>query len=354
MRSLIVLATAIAAAVASPLFVPDEPTSGRVNALTTRQTGSLPSSFKWSSSGILISPKSDSRNIAGIKDPSIVFHDGKYHVFASTAQSSGYNLVYLSFTDFSQANSATFNYLDQTPIGSGYRAAPQVFYFEPQSLWYLVFQDGNAAYSTNKDISNPSGWSAPKHFYSGTPSTVTANIGSGYWVDMWVICDASNCHLFSSDDNGHLYRSQTPLSSFPAGMTEPVIALSDAKNALFEASNVYSVGDGKYLLLVEAIGSDGKRYFRSWTASSIAGPWTGLADTEANPFARASNVAFEGTAWTQSISHGEMVRTDANQTMAISPCNLRYLYQGVSPSASGDYNSLPWRLGLLTQTNSAC
>ncbi|KAJ3508831.1 hypothetical protein NLJ89_g5544 [Agrocybe chaxingu] len=322
----------------------------------TQSLGALPSSFRWSSSAALIGPKTDSRNIAGIKDPSIVYYNGRWHVFASTAVSSGYNLVYISFTDWSQAGAASFYYLDQSSIGAGYRAAPQVFYFAPQNLWYLVYQNGNAAYSTNPDINNPRGWTAPRTFYSGMPRIIQQNIGSGYWVDMWVICDAANCHLFSSDDNGQLYRSQTPLANFPNGFNEPVIAMRDAdKNRLFEAANVYQVdSDNSYLLLVEAIGSDGRRYFRSWTSANIAGPWQPLADSESNPFARANNVAFSGTAWTRDISHGEMVRSGYDQTLKISPCELQYLYQGLSPTASGPYNSLPWRLGLLTQTNSSC
>src|SRR5262249_20369420 len=151
----------------------------------------LPTSFRWSSSGVLIAPKSDaSHNIAGIKDPSVVYYNGKWHVFASVANSSGYSLVYLSFSDWSQAGSATHYYLDRTAIGTGYRAAPQVFYFAPQKKWYLVYQTGNASYSTNSDISNPNGWSAPKNFYSSMPPIIAQNIGNGYWVDMWVICDS--------------------------------------------------------------------------------------------------------------------------------------------------------------------
>lgn len=319
-------------------------------------SGQLPSSFTWSSSAALISPKSDStHSIEGIKDPSVVYYNGKYHVFASTANASGYNMVYLSFTDWAQAGSATQYYLDQSSIGTGYRAAPEVFYFAPQKLWYLVYQNGNAAYSTNDDLSDPTGWSAPKTFYSSMPTTISNNIGSGYWVDMWVICDSTNCYLFSSDDNGHLYRSQTTVSNFPSGMSEPVIAMSDSnKYSLFEASNVYYVsGANKYLLIVEAIGSAG-RYFRSWTSSSIGGTWSTLAATESNPFAGASNVTFSGTPWTTSISHGEVVRTVYDQTLTISPCGMQYLYQGVDPSSTASYNSLPWKLGLLTQTNSTC
>lgn len=323
---------------------------------SARSAAALPSRFSWSSSGPLISPKPDStHNIAGIKDPTVVRYDGRYHVFASTASASGYNLVYLSFSDWSQAGSATHHYLDRTAVGAGYRAAPQVFYYAPQRLWYLVYQTGNASYSTNPDINNPNGWSAPRNFYSSMPDIIRQNIGNGHWVDMWVICDSANCHLFSSDDNGHLYRSQTSVGQFPGGFTNTVIAAQDSKYALFEASNVYRVQDtNQYLLLVEAIGSDGRRYFRSWTASSLAGSWTPLAASESTPFARANNVTFPAGAWTRDISHGEMIRAGHDQTLSINSCRLQYLYQGLNPNASGDYNSLPWRLGLLTQTNSAC
>ncbi|MFB0617906.1 non-reducing end alpha-L-arabinofuranosidase family hydrolase [Streptomyces sp. AGS-58] len=329
----------------------------RTSAPSPRSTAALPAGFSWNSSGALIAPKPDAtHNIAGIKDPTVVYYNGKYHVFASTASSSGYNLVYLNFSDWSQAGSATHHYLDRTAIGTGYRAAPQVFYYAPQKLWYLVYQTGNASYSTNPDISNPNGWSAPRNFYASMPDIIRQNIGTGYWVDMWVICDSANCYLFSSDDNGHLYRSQTTVGQFPNGFTNTVIAARDSnKYALFEASNVYKVqGANQYLLLVEAIGSDGRRYFRSWTTSSLAGSWTPLAASESNPFAKSNNVSFPTGAWTRDISHGEMIRAGYDQTLTIPACRLQYLYQGKDPNASGNYDNLPWRLGLLTQTNSTC
>lgn len=323
--------------------------------LIAKQTPALSDSFEWTSTGPIIGPKNDNRNLAAIKDPSIVEINGTYHVFASTAQESGYNLVYFRFTDFAEANDATFHYLDQSGIGTGYRAAPQVFYFAPHNLWYLVYQNGNAAYSTNEDIANPAGWTAPREFYSGMPAIIEQNIGEGYWVDMWVVCDETDCYLFSSDDNGQLYRSQTTVEDFPNGMSQPVIALQDADRfRLFEAACVYRLTTGGYLLLVEAIGVNGDRYFRSWTSDSIAGEWEELAGSEEDPFAGASNVVFEdgAEAWTNSISHGELIRTETDQTLTISPCGLRFLYQGLDPAADDTYNALPWRLGLITQTNS--
>jgi endo-1,4-beta-xylanase len=278
-------------------------------------------------------------------------------VYASVANSAGnYSLVYTSFRDFRHAGDAAQFFLDQNPnIGTGYRAAPELFFFAPQHTWYLVYQTGaGGSYSTTTDPTRPETWSAPRNFYAAMPDIISQNIGNGFWVDFWTICDSVHCFLFSSDDNGHLYRSQTTVKDFPNGFDDPVIALSDPNRfALFEASNVYRIEHTHtYLLLVEAFGSDGRRLFRSWTSDSIAGTWTALADTGDNPFARSTNVRFDGTPWTQDISHGEMIRDGIDQTLTIDPHHLRYLYQGVDPASHVPYNSLPWRLGLLTQTRS--
>jgi len=322
------------------------------------RTSALPSSFQWDSTEQLVYPKPDAtHNIVSVKDPSVVYHNGRYHVFVSVVNTNqSYSLAYLSFTDWSQAADAPLTFLDTTAIGTGYKAAPQVFYFAPEQRWYLIYQIGNnVAYSTTTDIADPGSWSAPTPFYAQTPQIVLDNMGSGQWLDFWIACDSANCHMFSSDDNGQLYRAQTSVANFPEGFGNPVIAMQDANKLwLFEGSNVYKIqGKNEYLLLVEAIG-EGRRMFRSWTAPSLTGPWTALADTKANPFARRTNVAFDGGVWTQDISHGEMIRSGIDQTLTISPCDLQFLYQGMDPASSGSYNLLPWRLGLITQINSSC
>jgi hypothetical protein len=320
--------------------------------------GTLPSSFQWSSSGILISPRTDPNHpIVSVKDPTVVRWNNRWIVYATTANTSGnWSLIYTSFTDWPQAATAPVYYLDQNPnIGTGYRAAPQLFFFAPQNRWFLVYQTGPPSYSTATDPTRPETWTAPRTFIASEPPIVTQNKGPGQWIDFWVICDSANCYLFFTDDNGHLYRAQTTVANFPNGFGNTQIVLSDSRFALFEGSAHYKLrGSNRYLTLIEGIDSQGRRWYRSWTASSLAGQWTPLAATENNPFARANNVTFPSGAWTRDISHGELIRTGVDQTLEIDPCNLRFLYQGMDPGASGPYSQLPWRLGLLTQTNSTC
>ncbi|HTV18930.1 MAG TPA: non-reducing end alpha-L-arabinofuranosidase family hydrolase, partial [Polyangiaceae bacterium] len=217
---------------------------------------------------------------------------------------------------------------------------------------YLVYQSGPPMYSTTDDLSKPETWTRPAPFYASEP----AILGADGWLDYWVICDDTDCHLFFSNDHGRWYRSQTRLADFPSGFGDPEIVMEDAEaGRLFEASNVYKVsGTNRYLALIEAFdqSSNWRRYFRSWTAESLRGPWQPLQDSGGAPFAGPSNVAFEAPAWAGDISHGEMLRNGHDQTLTIDACDLRFLYQAYDPTfQSDDYNAIPWRLGLLTAAN---
>lgn len=319
----------------------------------------LPSSFAWSSTGPVISPQPDGSDSVAVKDPSVLQdEDGTWHVFMTTADTTGdWSLAHTSFTDWSEAADAPQTHLETaSDIGEGYRAAPHAFYFEPGDEWYLVYQTGLPSFSTTTDINDPTSWSAPRDFMDSVPDVVQENMGDGHWLDFFVICDDVMCHLFSADDNGHVYRSETTVADFPAGFGNTEIVLADDAHELFEGGAVYRVeGTDTYLLLWEAIGSDGRRWYRSFTSDSLTGEWQPLAATPDNPFASSANVTFDdGVAWTEDISHGELIRTSADQNMTVDPCDLRLLYQGMDPGASGEYSQLPWQLGLATQTNSGC
>ena len=147
--------------------------------------------FEWRSSAPLIKPPADAKHIFGVKDPSIVYHGGRYHVFMTTAGSKGWGMAYTSFASWDEAPKAPLFMLDKSPIGPGYRAAPQVYYFAPQKLWYLIYQGGDPLYSTTQDINDPSSWTAPKPFYPVVPESVKNAKGEAGWLDFWNICDDS-------------------------------------------------------------------------------------------------------------------------------------------------------------------
>ena len=311
-------------------------------------------SIEWSGSAPLIVPTSDAEHdIVAVKDPTVVRFNDLWHVYGSEVSSSGaYNMIYTSFSDWSEAPSAPIYHMDQTTGFDRYVAAPQIFYFTPQDQWYLVYQSGPPMYSTNDDPGNPTGWTPPAPFYASEPPIITQNDG---WLDFWVICDEANCYLFFSDTHGRFYRSSTSLDDFPEGLDEPVIVMQDSNaGRMFEACNVYKVnGTNQYLALIEAFDqtSDGHRYFRSWIADSLDETWLPWQASGSYPFASAQNVTFEGEAWTNDISHGDMIRAGYDEKLRIDPCHLRYVFQGADPEADngGDYNRIPWHIGLLTQ-----
>lgn len=331
---------------------------GAVSASTVRATNEnttttceLPEKLQWSGSAPLILPSADATHeLVAVKDPTIVRFNDRWHVYASSVTKSGvYGMVYTSFADWPEGPKAPVYYLDKTPGFNTYVAAPQLFYFSPQKKWYLVFQSGPPMYSTSDDPSDPSKWTPPAPFFASEPPIVKDN---GGWLDFWVICDESSCHLFFSNDHGRWYKSKTAIGNFPAGFDTPVVVMEDSEaGRLYEACNVYKVqGQNQYLALIEAFDntSKWKRYFRSWTAKSLEGPWTPLHEDGNAPFAGKQNVAFEGEPWTVDISHGEMIRAGYDQTLTIDPCNLSYIFQGFAPTADTSvYNSIPWQLGLL-------
>lgn len=311
------------------------------------------SGFHWRSSGPLVAPAAEGEHAySGLKDSSVVYFNGAYHVFMTTAAPDGWNLAYTRFTDWSEAPKAKLVSLKQSGIGPGYRAAPQVFYFAPQKLWYLVYQGGPPFYSTTANIEDPLSWSAPKPFFSEPPAAVKNAAGEASWLDFWVICDDANCYLFNTNDNGDLFRSQTPIGRFPEGFADTKIALTGRRDDVFEAGMHYKIaGTNTYLTAIEAIGPQG-RYFRAWTSDRLDGQWRPLADSAAKSFAGADNVKFDGPAWSEGVSHGELVRAGYDQTLTIDPCKpLRFLYQGLAAHPDGtDYINLPYRLALLTAT----
>src|SRR5438874_2552639 len=78
--------------------------------------------FEWKSSEPLIKPPADAKQIFGVKDPSIVYHDNRYHVFMTTAGKNGWGMAYTSFANWEEAPKAPLFMLDKSPIGPGYRA----------------------------------------------------------------------------------------------------------------------------------------------------------------------------------------------------------------------------------------
>jgi len=324
------------------------------SALAAGLQGSTPSGllengrFRWVATGPLLAPRElDGVRWIAVKDPSIVRHGGRWHLFCTVRGiERSHAVMYVTFKDWSEANTAEQQILKCHP---GFFCAPQVFYFRPQQKWYLLCQASDEswepkygpAFSTTTEIADPDSWSRLTPLFEGKPSNVRA------WLDFWVICDESKAHLFFTSLNGKMWRAETSLGRFPHGWSQPVVVL---EADIFEASHTYRLaGTGRYLTVIEAQHGHGWRYYKAYLADRLEGPWLPLAAERDKAFASMLNVEQPGRHWTDVISHGELIRAGFDERLQVDPANLRFLFQGVTDEqrAGKNYGRIPWRLGIL-------
>ena len=226
-----------------------------------------------------------------------------------------------------------------------------MFYFAPHRKWYLVYQLGAptprkmmwVAYSTTDDIADPKSWTQAKPILDGG-RTDPRKVGG---LDYWIICDQKRAYLFITSLNGRMWRLWTKLEDFPKGFDHCKLAL---RAKIFEASHTYRLkGTGKYLTIIE---ENGQRYYKAYLADRLDGKWTPLADTAKKPFAGWVNIqpAKGVAAWTDNVSHGELVRDGVDETMTVDPANLQFVFQGMleKHKAGKGYGQFSWRIGMLT------
>lgn len=304
---------------------------------------------RWQYSAPLIAPerRSDEPSRAQ-KDPTVVYHDGRWHVFMTVKLPGRSAIEHCSFRNWEDADRSARTILSISD--SEYYCAPQVFYFAPHQKWYLVYQMGVpgrskmwVAYSTTSDIDDPNSWTQAKPMLDGGEDDPRVVGG----LDYWIICDTQRAYLFFTSLNGKMWRMWTELSAFPHGFDHCELAL---QGKIFEASHTYRLkGRDQFLTIIE---ENGRRHYKAYLADRLDGQWRPLRDTEARPFAGAANVrpAEHVTAWTDNISHGELLRDGIDQTLTVDPAKLRFLFQGMLEKNKGGkgYGQFQWRLGLLT------
>lgn len=302
----------------------------------------------WDYSAPLIAPEKRAKDRSRAqKDPTVVFHGGKWHVFMTVKLPGRSAIEYCSFERWEDADRSRRTILRVSD--SDYYCAPQVFCFAPHKKWYLIYQMGVpgakfmwVAYSTTTTIADPNSWTRARPILDGGQKD-PRQLGG---LDYWIICDDQRAYLFLTSLNGKMWRLWTNLGDFPKGFGHCELAL---QAAVFEASHTYRLkGTDKYLTIIE---ENGRRYYKAYLADRLDGQWTPVADTAEKPFAGWRNIRPAGGVepWTDNVSHGELIRDGYDQTLTVDPGNLRLIFQGMldKHKAGKGYGQFQWRIGML-------
>ena len=219
--------------------------------LSSRETCSLPTTYRWTSTGPLATPKS---GWVALKDFTAAPYKGQHLVYATTHDtgSTWGSMNFGLFTNWTDMASASQNKMTSATV------TPTPFFFAPRTPGSWPTNGGRPPSPTGRPTTPPSqnGWLAAHTLFSGTISGSSTGV-----IDQTLIGGDTNMYLFFAGDNGKIYRASMPVGNFPGSFgTASTTVLSDTTNNLFEAVQVYKLQPAaqpqqQYLMLVEALHS---------------------------------------------------------------------------------------------------
>jgi hypothetical protein len=158
-------------------------------------------------------------------------------------------------------------------------------------------------------------------------------------VDYWCIADSNNVYCFYSPLDTTIKRRSTTVEDFPYNWSSATTVATE----VHEASHVYkNLADGRYYMMLE----DVSRHFELWVADNPGGTWIKLAEN----WAAESNLIESAEHWTDQVSHGEIIRAGVDEKLEIDDIyHCEILIQGVVDGDYGDYENIPYDLGLIEE-----
>jgi len=284
-----------------------------------------------------------------VKDPSIVYFEGMWHVFFTARSTENSTTGYVSAKNLAGLQSAPRHELEMIRGNNRYGCAPHVLYYRPQGKWYLIFQNLDSkkngfnryqpAYSTTTTISNPKSWTKAKPLIQKDTKSK--------WIDFWIICDETKAYCFYTQNQNAIMVRTTSLDEFPDGWSEDKKVFS----GVTEAAHLYKVkGRNEYHMIYE-LNREGSRSFGLAVAENLTGPWEKVTDS----FATGQQLRYlaDKQKWTEMVSHGEAIRTGYDEQMEYDSKGCRWLIQGILKTDLDLGSSrLPWKLGIISKSQS--